>query len=81
VFDVQNKPNETFVQCVSYKNLDTSYKKGLYLAYNMIGFYLAPLFVMIFCYFKIFRTIAKHSKEKNGSKSLGDSSKFYFDIL
>ncbi len=79
VFDLKHKPNETFIQCVTFNNnKNTFVTKRIYLAYNMIGFYLAPLFVMIFCYFKIFQTIAKHSKEKISSKNLIGLSKYAF---
>ena len=64
VFELLAHPlDPSFKQCVTFGKLNTQFKKLIYSLYNFIGCYGAPLLIMCYCYFKIFSTIAIHTKE------------------
>lgn len=68
MFEILEHPRDrTFRQCVTFGKLDTRMKKLLYNLYNFLTCYGMPLLIMIFCYLKIFLTIAHHTNKNKTS--------------
>ncbi|CAF0817081.1 unnamed protein product [Brachionus calyciflorus] len=80
VFELLAHPlDPTFKQCVTFGKLNTKMKKLIYSLYHFIGCYGAPLLIMCFCYFKIFSTIATHTKTNRENRD--SNSKAYYQFL
>ena len=79
VFELLSHPQDpTFRQCVTFGKLNTQFKKLIYSLYHFIGCYGAPLLIMCFCYFKIFSTIATHTKTNRYNVNGHYSNHFHY---
>jgi hypothetical protein len=73
VFEVLTHPKiPDFKQCVTFGKLRTLQSKLIYNSYHFVGCYGLPLLIMIFCYVKIFTTIALHTKSSSICRGSGN---------
>lgn len=79
LFELLSHPQDpTFRQCVTFGKLNTQFKKLIYSLYHFTGCYGAPLLIMCFCYFKIFSTIATHTKTNRYNVNGHYSNQFHY---